>query len=525
MTRRTFLKNSAKNTMILPFLSISVANSLFGAKPTFNNYKAIVVIHLHGGNDAFNTFVPTDSDKHTDYYNARKKIAIANTNLADDTNFKLDANGYYKSSKKIENPYKAEVPTNPTEIEPQDELDAIYRKGIYKFNNDPLGINGMMPEFAALYKKGVVSIVSKVGTLVEPTANSDIANQSANLPLFLFAHDHQRRAVQTAKAQQKINSGWLGRVADSWAPINDTIGLNISLKGINTMLVGNKTSPLSFGKKPNLYTNSTIRDIIEKFSQTEDNNMFESLYKRLNLKAKKFSDKFDGIWDNVVDFSQFNAKNSYGDTLFSIPSPQDIGIEEPVHRLKESLFTDLETTAKLIKLGSTTFGYKRQTFYISMGGFDSHASQPKDHLTNLRSISMALSDFYKALEEMKLHDKVVLATTSDFGRSLLSNGDGTDHGWGGHSFVMSGDSNFQGGKVLGDDITSYKLSDNNFYPQIHSKGRMIPTTSIEQMFSPILDWFGVNETTMASAFPNLKNFRTASDDNYKTAFLSGMFTQ
>jgi uncharacterized protein (DUF1501 family) len=159
-----------------------------------------------------------------------------------------------------------------------------------------------------------------------------------------------------------------------------------------------------------------------------------------------------------------------------------------------------------------------------LGGFDTHSSQPKDHLIKLRSVSMAVSDFYKAIEEMGLKKQIVLATTSDFGRSLLSNGDGTDHGWGGHSFIVCGDPKFNGTKILGSDVGSYDLASTDFFPQKNSsKGRLIPTTSIEQMFSPILDWFGVNETTMASAFPNLKNFRT-DNANYKTAFLSDMFT-
>jgi len=522
MIRREFLKKSAKIGGALVFLSIATSRSIYASSPEFSDYKAIVVLNLDGGNDSLNMFPPVDDTKHNDYSNARKRISVSNVNLLLDDNYHKDTNGYYESSNKINNPYSETAPANPTDIEPQDNLEAIYRKGMYKIDNQ-LGINGMMPELASLYQKGVCSIVSNTGTLVEPTNKTNIDNKNVELPLFLFAHDHQRRAIQTAKAQEKITSGWLGRVADDWSPINDTIGLNTSLAGINTMLVGDKTSPLSFGNSPDTYKSKYIPKIVENFAQTQDNSIFESLYKRLNLKSKKFSDKFGGVWDSSVDFSTFTAKNSYGDDLFSIPTPSDIGIEEPVHQLDGKLFNDLETVAKLIKLGNSSFSYKRQTFYVSLGGFDFHSSQPKDHLQKLRSISLAVSDFYKALEEMGLHNKVVLATTSDFGRTLLSNGDGTDHGWGGHNFIVSGDASFQGGKVLGKDINSYDLASNDFYPQNNSKGRLIPTTSIEQMFSPILDWFGANETTMANAFPNLSNFRTTSSD-YKSAFLSGVFS-
>ena len=206
-----------------------------------------------------------------------------------------------------------------------------------------------------------------------------------------------------------------------------------------------------------------------------------------------------------------------------MPKTSDIGLE--VHGLDSRLFKYLESIARFIKIGKDHFGYKRQVFYMVMGGFDFHSGQMVDHTQRLRSISLAVSDFYKALEEMGLQDKVLLATTSDFGRTLLSNGDGTDHGWGGHQFVMCGDSNFNGGKMVGTPVDNYKLESNNtnFYPSYNIKGRLIPTTSIEQMFAPVLDWFGVDESTMASALPNLKNFQTQSGD-YKSAFLSGLFS-
>jgi uncharacterized protein (DUF1501 family) len=522
MTRRKFLQNTTKAIVTIPFISMAVADILYGKTRSFKDYKAIVILNFNGGNDSLNMFIPTNETKHNDYHNARKKISIANVDLINDTTYTKDTNGYYRPLSKSNNPYKATAPTNPSDIEPQDNLEAIYRKGMYKFES--LGINGMMPEIASLYEKNILSMVSNVGTLVEPTIAQKVKDKDVELPLFLFAHDHQKRAIQTAYAQDKINTGWLGRLADNWSPINDTMGLNISLDGTNTMLVGKSSSPLSFGNAPDTYSNNVTKNIIDKFSQTSDNNVFESLYKRLNLQSKQFSDKFDGVWNDVVDFSSFKAKNSYGDDLFTTPSPEDIGIEESIHQLDDKLFKDLETVAKLIKLGNSSFGYKRQTFYVSLGGFDFHSSQPKDHLQKLRSISLACSDFYKALEEMNLHDKVVLATTSDFGRSLLSNGDGTDHGWGGHNFILSGADEFIGGKILGNDINSYNLkTSNDFYPQKNrSKGRLIPTTSIEQMFSPILDWFGVDEMIMAKSFPNLINFKTNEND-YKSAFLKDVF--
>ncbi len=493
-----------------PLLSAAAAEGLFASSTNFSDYKAIVILQFYGGNDSFNTFIPTDSTHHSDYAAVRQKISVFDTDLTKDTYYNKDANGYYTSSDKSKNPYAG------------NDLESVYRKGMYKVGGE-LGFHGLMPELAALYEKRVLSVVSNVGTLVKPTTYDDIANKTADLPLFLFAHDHQRRAIATAYAQSRINSGWLGRVADAWSPINGKIGLNVSYHGLDMMVTGKDTSPLVFGEKPDLFKNKDIPPIIEAFAKTKDSNIFESYYKRLNLDAKEFSDTFKSVWNDAVDFSTFSAKNSYGDALFSVPKTSDIGLD--VHGLDSRLFKYLESIARFIKIGKEHFGYKRQVFYMVMGGFDFHSGQMVDHTQRLRSISLAVSDFYKALEEMGLQEKVLLATTSDFGRTLLSNGDGTDHGWGGHQFVMCGDSNFNGGEIVGKSVDNYKLEDTNtnFYPSRNIKGRLIPTTSIEQMFAPVLDWFGVDERTMKSAFPNLANFQTQSGD-YKSAFLAGLFS-
>ncbi len=137
---------------------------------------------------------------------------------------------------------------------------------------------------------------------------------------------------------------------------------------------------------------------------------------------------------------------------------------------------------------------------------------------NLRSLSLALSDFYKSLEVMGLDDKVMTLSTSDFGRTLQSNGDGTDHGWGGHSFMLCGDTNFQGGNTFGTLMNDYSLSSGDAYT---NKGRIIPTTSIEQMLAPALSWFGVDNGLMTTVLPNINNFKTGSD--LESAYMQGVF--
>jgi uncharacterized protein (DUF1501 family) len=132
---------------------------------------------------------------------------------------------------------------------------------------------------------------------------------------------------------------------------------------------------------------------------------------------------------------------------------------------------------------------------------------------------MAVSDFQKAIDEMGMGEEVVTVSLSDFGRTLKNNSDGTDHGWGGHSFIMSSATAFQGGNTFGTVMDDLRLDGINTYTQ---KGRIIPTTSIEQMLAPCLKWFGVDTTLMATVLPNLANFKTDQAD-VESSFLQGVF--
>jgi uncharacterized protein (DUF1501 family) len=399
----------------------------------------------------------------------------------------------------------------------------MYRKGSYH-TGDGLGINGMMPEFAELYRRGKLSIVSNVGTLVKPTTKAEIEAGNAELPLFLFAHNHQQREIQTAIANRLDNTGWAGKLADAWN-VNGSVGLNISYSGVNRMVIGKTTTPLSMKTgSPTAYRTPGAQngEEIDTFLKTTANstissNIFESFYAKKSKVASELSTLLTTAWASGPDIAG-QGTNSYGSALFSSPSLSDIGFSDG-HGLKDKIFQKLESVAKMIKIGKDNLGYNRQIFYVSLGGFDSHSGQAEDHATNLRSVSMVVNDFNTALESMGLEENVLTINTSDFGRSMQSNGDGTDHGWAGHSFMLCGDPDFQGGKIFGTVLDDVSLSSVHAHTK---KGRFIPTTSIEQMLAPTLDWFGVDESLMATIFPNLSNFKTDASD-YKSSFLSGVF--
>jgi uncharacterized protein (DUF1501 family) len=522
MDRREFLK--AMGTLP-PAIKLTGGVSLLSAEAlateqSFSDYKAIVVLNLGGGNDAMNMFIPTAPSAHTEYSQARGELTISDTDLFQDEFYRTDENGYFVSNGGEEQPYFAVDPDDDSE---DANRKVQYNKGSYHIGSgdQKLGINGLMPELASLYKKGVLSVVSNVGTLVRPTTKAQIDDGTAELPVFLFAHNHQARAVATTQAEILGKSGWAGRIADNWR-VNGDIGLNISFAKSQLTMIGRETNHLSMRPtKITSYSGIDFSSELSAFSNTlnYDDNNFKRVYNGLNISTANLSSTLETAWEEAKDFSTFSAKNPYGEALFTIPNYTTTLGMRTHHGLVEDLVTQFEAVAKMIDLSKNSLNHKRQIFYINTNDYDSHSNQIDKHSRNLRTISMGLNDFYKAIEEMGQQEEVLVILTSEFGRTLATNGDGTDHGWGGHSFILCGDPTFNGGQIFGEVMTDLALDGVNAYT---NKSRIIPTTSIEQMFAPVLGWFGVDETLMRIALPNLENFKT--DDTYQSAFLNGVFS-
>ena len=564
MNRREFIKNMAAAAgSVSPLVKYGTGLTLgtqmaFGADPGFSDgYKALVIVNLDGGNDAMNMFIPTEATTHSAYKGHRGSIAIEKADLYDTLNSKLDSSGYFTASSASDNPYDNTVAKfiednesyadngDDKDYAPDSNMAAMYRKGSYHLTDIEgdkigLGINGVMPEFAALYKKGILSVVSNVGTLIKPTTREDKGDVNHPIPQFLYAHNIQERAVETAQADGTQTTGWAGRIADAWQGVNDPIGLNISYKGNNGMLIGALTSPVVM-TTPNLESATPSSKPTSFVSPNEGGDKYEVMLNRtadLSI-INKFMNYYTNTLKSAGDLSTklgtnwgdeltFSATNSYGGQLFIPPKAEKLYEAESRKELNYSLFEQFSAATKMINLGSTTLGHSRQIIYVELGGFDGHSAATIDHNMNLRSVSLAVSDFYKALEDKGLADKVLIASVSEMGRTVVSNGDGTDHGWGGHSFILSGDENFNGGKTFGTVMTdlSIKVNDEdnatNMTPEksANPKGKVIPTTSYEQMLAPCLKWFGVSESLMSTVLPNLANFK----DDVNTGNLESMFT-
>jgi uncharacterized protein (DUF1501 family) len=129
-------------------------------------------------------------------------------------------------------------------------------------------------------------------------------------------------------------------------------------------------------------------------------------------------------------------------------------------------------------------------------------------------VSRAIGDLYTALGEIGLEEKVTTFTISDFARTLTSNGNGSDHAWGGNAIVAGGAVN--GGDVYGDYPDLY-VKDNPL--MVSRRGNLIPTTAADEFFAELILWFGVSPNDLSIILPNINNFYSPNSRQAPLGFI------
>jgi len=483
-TRREFLKLTGNFASLAGLSTLGIPLSLF-AEESFTDYKALVVLLQHGGNDSLNMLIPSGDDSskgYANYASIRTTLAVQNNDLLAE----LRDSASKLSLTAANNPYAQ-----------NGNIADAYLKGFYKHSSlDGLATNGVMPEFAHLVEQGKIAMIANAGNLIAPATKSEFLAKTATKPPFLFAHNNQRKMAFNGIATSINHKGWAGRMADGLNSINggSIYGMNISLSGVSHLMYGNDTSPLILKSSgPTAYKNIN-RSLYDDWLAQSRTEKFKTLYNDLRQHSFDMQDTIVEDWNNATEFTSTNA---YGEELFSLPSNSTLGISSQ-DEVKDSLLSQLKAVAKLAKIGKAR-GLKRQVFYVQQGGYDTHANQQQNHPQLLRALSLALGDFQLALKEMNMENEVTTFNVSDFGRTTGSNGSGTDHAWGAHHFAMGGA--VQGG--LYGTLPDLTLGGDD---DISSKGRLIPTTSYSQYLGTIVKWFGADENRLNSLFPERVNF-------------------
>jgi len=482
MKRREFLKLSSLAGVGL----YTFPEHLFAITDKSDDYKAMVVVLLHGGNDSINMFIASGDDAKTGYPNyasIRSSLKVENVDLSDKLNV---VDGKLSLGLGANNPYYQ-----------NNVIANSYTKGFYRHEGLDLATNALMPELAHLVNQKRVAIIANVGTLIEPVTKEQLLNHEKERPPYLFSHNSQRRLWFTGESSNQNRHGWAGILSDQLSSVNSgsIYGMNISIDSGGHILNGETTGYLNISRNgPSKYSGIN-REAYDDWLAQENSNGYHKFYNRIRKHSFNMQDVLVDDWVNSSP--SFSSTNAYGDRIFSAPSVQTLGV-----RSTDSIGTRLQekfkAVAKLAYIGKQK-GLKKQIFYIVQGKYDTHGNQNQQHAKNLRELSLALGDFQLALDEMGMEKNVTTFNISDFGRSVGNNGNGTDHAWGGHYFVMGGA--VKGG-VYG-TLPDLTLGGDDDLTQ---KGRLIPTTSTSQYYATIVKWFGVNQSKLDVVFPELKNF-------------------
>lgn len=456
-TRRSFLKQA--NCAAVG--TASVASTLLSLKMTagaasgqsFSDHKALVCLFFLGGNDSFNMLVPTDTDAYNDYTTVRGGIYNASSNP---TGLALDS---------------------ATELHSISDPAQSYSNGF--------GIHHHLPFLQARYNAGDLAFVSNVGTLIEPTDITQYNNGDTLTPVGLFSHSDEQMHWQTLVPQVRGAGpkGWAGRMADCLASANpgSPVGINISVSGNNVLQSGNASVP--YITDPNGVV--TLKD----YGNAAFSNAVDSILAQHygNLYQGKLATSNRSAIDTAVDFGAAVADF-------------DFSADFPTTKTGKKLRTVAETIA-----AKDNLGMKRQAFYVSRGGWDHHNEVILAQEGLFSEINGAIEAFWNKLVALDMENDVVLFTATDFGRTLTSNGRGSDHAWGGNAFIMGGGvgggGSLNGGKIFGEYPILAEGSDWDI-----GRGRLLPTTPVDAYVCELASWFGVPPSELSTICPNALNF-------------------
>ena len=437
--RREFLRLAGTSAAgLLLARPRSAIGQMVGGSAPFSDYRALVCVFLFGGNDSFNMLVPRSAAEHNAYLASRQNLAIAQADL---------------------------LP-----IAPLNSDGAQY------------GVHPSMPGIRDLFEQEHAAFVANVGPLLEPTTKGQYQAKTVALPPQLFSHNDQQAQWHSLRGKTLSDTGWAGRMADliRLNVANQQLATNISLNGNSLFQAGDDTvaysmgaaGPLAFSGFGTSGLQREQRLAFERIIGATHDSAYASAFADVQQRAVEAADRVTAALSPPLTFA----------TVFPA-SP---------------LGTQLQTVARLIA-ARDRLAMQRQIFFVATGGFDSHDNQNDDQPGLLGNISACLSAFYAATAELGVAQAVTTFTQSDFGRTLTSNGDGTDHAWGGVQLVVG--QAVRGRRLFG-RYPSLVLNG----PDDVGGGRMIPSVSADQYAATLGRWFGIADADLPRVAPHVGNF-------------------
>jgi uncharacterized protein (DUF1501 family) len=448
-SRRAFLKRASALSVagVAAPWALNLAAMAEAAAATASDYKAIVCVFLYGGNDYANTLVPYDSNNYATYQKLRPTLAYAREALA--------ATALMPAAAPIDSAGFAHEYALAPELAP------------------------LLPIFNA----GKMGVMLNIGPLIQPTTKAQYTAKSVKLPPKLFSHNDQQSIWQSS-LPEGATSGWGGRMGDLFESGNGNATFTcVNVSGNAVYMSGKKAvqyqvsssgSVQVSGLKSPLFGSAAATSALRTLITQQRAHLLENEYTRVTTRS--------------IDANGVLTTALAGAPALTTAFPTG------------GLADQLKMVARMISV-SGELGAKRQVFFVSIGGFDTHDALVATHPGLLTNVGNALSAFYNATVELGVADKVTAFTASDFGRTLTGNNDGSDHGWGSMHFML-------GGAVKGKSFYGTAPIVANGGPDDVGQGRLLPTTSVEQFAATLGKWLGVSDSDLLTVLPNLGNYTT-----------------
>ena len=425
----------------------SLALRPFGLLPALaqssSDYRALVCVFLFGGNDSNNMVIPVDDTNYKAYSSIRGALALSASDLT----------------------------------------GTVYSKT----GNAPYAFHSDLTELASLFSNKELAVVANVGSLVQPTTRAQYQAQAAPVPLNLFSHSDQQIVWQTSAPMGHSSTGWAGRAADVVSSQNlSSFPTFLSVAGNSLMGNGAATQPVALnpGQSLTLTGFNTSAASVARLAALENLLTLDS--------GLKMVQAADGVMSNSIADAQ-----ALGSALSKV-TPLKTTFPNT------GLGAQLQQVAQIIQVRDD-LGMRRQIFFCSLGGFDTHTNEINTHKMLYPQLSQALAAFNNAIQEIGVPNDVTTFTESDFSRTFQpTSGNGSDHAWGSHHLVMGGA--VQGGDIYG-QFPEFMLSGPN---DTDTRGRWIPTLSIDQYGATLCKWFGISSSDLLNVFPNLSNFSSSN---------------
>jgi uncharacterized protein (DUF1501 family) len=449
-SRRHFLRTATSLATALPGARAPLALSLAGlgtlaaeraqAADT-TGYRALVCLFMTGGSDMHNWVVPTDTSGYADYAKVRAELTW-----------------------------------------PAPKLQAL--TSTTQASGRTFGMPTDLAPLSSWYESGRAAVLANVGTLVRPISKAEFQAGGAGVPTKLFSHNDQQSMWQSL-APEGAPSGWGGRMGDLLMSANgQPIFTTVAANGNAVFLTGSSVFQYQVGADGPIGVNAltsswlmgstSVAPTLRRVLLSKGSNDFQAEHTR--------------IMQRSIDTTT-SLRNAINATAIGAL---------PAAMAGDSLAKQLRIVAQMIAAGPG-LGMKRQVFMVSIGGFDSHAHQMRDQPGLMARVANSVDWFLRSLDGVGMVNNATLFTASDFGRTLTSNGAGSDHGWGSHHFIA-------GGAVRGREIYGqFPVTALGTATDVGS-GRLLPTTSVTEYAATLGRWMGLSDSELLTVLPNLGNF-------------------